>query len=423
MNRALFTRAEDIQRVRLADGAILLSQVVPDALSVSVGFWIQNGSRDEGSGQHGITHFLEHMVFKGTETRSALDIALAADRVGGQLDAFTTKELTCFNARVLAEYFDLALDLLADLLTRPVLAPAMVELEKGVVIEEIQSVLDDPDDWIHDIASSEVFGDHPLARPILGDADAIGRFTPEGLRAYLRENYTSGKLIVSVAGPLSHARVQDGVAAALALPPGPGPARQPAAPPPPARRLRVVEKDLQQQHLWLGRRGLGAADPDRYGLLLLGTLLGGSMSSRLFQAIREEAGLAYSVFSFSDFASDTGLLGTYMAVSPRRTEEALRRTLDEFVALIARGPKPDELEDTKMQLKGNLLLAMESVTARMNRLARNEINEGRHVSVDELVARIERVGVDDLRRLAAEFLAPEQLVLVSLGPATQTGPF
>jgi len=423
MNRALFTRAEDIQRVRLADGTILVSQVVPDALSVSVGFWVKSGSRDEGPGQHGITHFLEHMVFKGTETRSALDIALAMDRVGGQLDAFTTKEITCFSARVLAEYFDPALDLLADLLTRPVLAPAMVELEKGVVVEEIQSVLDDPDDWIHDLASAEVFDGHPLARPILGEADAVRAFTPESLRAYLREHYTSGKLVVAVAGPLPHARVQEGIAAALAPPSGPGPERAGAAPPPAARRLRVVEKDLQQQHLWLGRRGLGAADPDRYGLLLLGTLLGGSMSSRLFQAIREEAGLAYSVYSFSDFASDTGLLGTYMAVSPRRTEEALRRTLDEFVALIAKGPTSEELEDTKMQLKGNMLLAMESVTARMNRLARTEINEGRHVGVDELVARVERVGVDDIRRLAAEYLDPERLVLVSLGPAPQTGPF
>jgi len=423
MNTSDFSRREDIRKVTLDNGVTLLTQCVPDALSVAVGAWFRTGSRDEGPGRHGITHFLEHMVFKGTARRSALDIALEMDRLGGQLDAFTTKEVTCFTARVLAGYLDTALDVLGDMVANASLAPDLIETEKQVVIEEIRNVFDDPDDLIHELAAETVFGEHPLARPILGTEDSVQGFRREDLTAFVGERYTAGNLIVALVGPLGHAEVAERAARWFRVPAGAPSARDGSAAPPARRALRVETKDLQQQHLWLGRQAMSGKDPDRYGLLILSTLLGGSMSSRLFQSIREQAGLAYNIYSFSDFATDAGLLGSYMAVSPAKSDEAIRLTLDEYVKLIAGGCTETELADTKMQLKGNLLLAMESVSARMNRLARNELNEGRFIGVEELVARVDAVTRADVQRLAAAYLAPETLTLVSLGPSPTTGPF
>lgn len=423
MNTVHISRGEDISKVTLPGGVTLLSQKVPDALSVALGVWVRSGSRDEMPDQHGITHFIEHMAFKGTERRSALDIALSMDRIGGQLDAFTTKELTCFTARVLAEYFDTALDVVSDMLLSPSLDDQLIETEKQVVFEEIRNVFDDPDDLIHELAGAEIYGDHPMGRSILGTEASVGSFTREGLQGFLADHYTADNLVVSVVGPLDHDEVRSRVESWFKVRPGATHARIAVETPEAVSRARVVSRDLQQQHLWLGRKTMSSSHPDRYALLVLNTLLGGSMSSRLFQAIRERAGLAYSVFSFTDFASDTGLLGTYMAVSPSRCEEAIRLTLDEFVSLIQAGCPASEVEDTKMQLKGNLLLAMESIGARMNRLARNELNEGRFIGVEELVARVDAVTVDDVLRLAADYLAPDKLTLVSIGPNPATGPF
>lgn len=423
MNTVHISRGEDISKVTLPSGVTLLSQRVPDALSVAVGVWVRCGSRDEDPARHGITHFLEHMVFKGTERRTARELALAMDRIGGQLDAFTTKELTCFTARVLPEYFDTALDVLSDMLVNPTLDDGLIATEKQVVWEEIRNVQDDPEDLIHEYASDEVFGEHPLARPILGTVDSVGGFDSAALRGFLAERYSAGNLVIAVAGPLDHEEVRRRAESWFTVRPGPAQVRVSLPVPPAIARARVETRDLQQQHLWFGRSALSSGHPDRYALLVLSTLLGGSMSSRLFQSIRERAGLAYSVFSFTDFASDAGLQGTYMAVSPGRVEEAIRLTLDQYVELIDRGCERSEIEDTKMQLKGNLLLAMESVGARMNRLARNELNEGRFIGLEELVARVDAVTPDDVLRLARTVLAPDRLTLVSVGPNPATGPF
>lgn len=423
MNTVHVSRGENISKVTLPNGVTLLSQRVPDALSVAMGVWVRSGSRDETPGRYGITHFLEHMVFKGTGQRDARAIALAMDRVGGQLDAFTTKELTCFSVRILADYFDTALDVVSDMLLNPSLGESLIETEKKVVVEEIRNVLDDPDDLIHEMGSAEVFGDHPLGRAILGSEASVDSFTREGLLAFLGERYTAGSMVISVVGPLDHDEVRTRVESWFTARPGLSQDRQAAETPPAILRSRFLSRDLQQQHLWIGRKTLSSRDPDRYGLLVLNTLLGGSMSSRLFQSIRERAGLAYSVFSFTDFASDTGLLGTYMAVSPARCEEAIRLTIDEFIALIRAGCDGEEVEDTKMQLKGNLLMAMESVGARMNRLARNELNEGRFIGIEELVARVDAVTPEDVQRLAQIYLEPSQLTLVSIGPNPAMGPF
>ncbi len=422
MNPSHFSRPEDKRKVVLPGGTTLLSQVVPHALSVSVGVWVKSGSRHEDTARRGITHFLEHMVFKGTESRSAFDIALSLERLGGQLDAFTTKEHTCYNARVLAEYFDEALDVLADMLLRPKLEPELIEMEKRVVLEEIQSVFDDPDDWIHDLASEEIFGEHPMARPILGDEESVLAFTRDDLRGWMDERYRAGQVVVAVAGPLDHERVREAVERLFVVPSGDVKANGEIHAAQPQLRVRHVDRALQQQHLWIGRRGMSLSDPDRYGMLLLNTILGGSMSSRLFQSIREKSGLAYSVFSYADFASDTGTQGTYMAVSPSRSGEAINRTLDEFSKLAERSCEAAEIDDARMQLKGNMILAMENIGARMARLAKNELGFGRFLEIPEIVERIDAVTPEEIQRLAAEYLDPRKQTLVTLGPSPDTGP-
>ncbi len=421
MNPSHFSRPEDKRKVVLPGGTTLLSQVVPEALSISVGVWVRSGSRHEDSPRRGITHFLEHMVFKGTEKRSAFDIALSLDRLGGQLDAFTTKENTCYNARVLAEYFDEALDVLADLLLHPQLEPQFIEMEKRVVLEEIQSVFDDPDDWIHDLASEEIFGEHPMARPILGDEETVRGFTRDDLRSWMAERYLAEQVVISVAGPLAHDDVRDRVEKQFDVPSGFTPSNGSIPILPAKRTLRRIDRPLQQQHLWLGRTGMSLSDPDRYAMLVLNTILGGSMSSRLFQSIREKSGLAYAVFSYADFASDTGTQGTYMAVSPARSGEAVDRTLEEFSTLVNHHCEARELEDARMQLKGNMLLAMESIGARMARMAKNELSFGRFLEIPEIVERIDAVSLEDLQRIAAEYLDPAKQSLLSLGPSKDTG--
>ena len=423
MNKLLCAASEDIRKVVLANGATLLTQIMPGSLSVSVGVWVRSGSRDEVEGENGITHFLEHMVFKGSKRRSALDLALAMDRLGGQFDAYTTKELTSFSARVLAEYSDTAFETLSELIHDPLFDPEMMALEKQVVLEEIRNVLDEPDDLVFEFAATEIFGAHPLAGPILGSEDSVSSFTPADLRDWLTRKYVARNMIIAVAGPLSHDELLEKVETSFLLRTGEAQERPGNSLPEVERRIHVVPKDLNQQHIWIGRLGMSSSHPDRYVLSLLSTLLGGSMSSRLFQAIRERAGLAYNVFNFCDFASDAGITGTYMAVSPARSEEAIRRVLDEYVKLIVKGCGEDELDDIKMQLKSNMLLGLENVTARMYRLARMELNEGRYISVQELVDRIDSVGVEDIRRIAAEYLDPDRQSLISLGPSASTGPF
>ncbi|MDP6419315.1 MAG: pitrilysin family protein [Candidatus Krumholzibacteria bacterium] len=423
MNPKLYAIQEDRKKVALPGGATLLSQTLPSALSVSMGVWIRSGSRHEEGRLQGISHFLEHMVFKGSRNRSAFEIASCLDRLGGQLDAFTSKESTCFSARVLAEHFDTAIDLLSDLLHNALLEPEMLELEKMVVVEEIRGVTDDPNDWIHDLASEEIFGEHPLAQPILGNEESVLSFSAEDVRQWMKKRYSADRLVIAVAGPLTHeevfSRVQDHFPRTAAGDVD----RDFPSPSKPHKSFRHVSRDLKQQHLWLGRRGMSFHDPRRYGMFLLSTILGGSMSSRLFQEIRERSGLAYSVYSHADFASDTGTLGTSMAVSPKRRKEALGRTLDEFQKLAREGCGEQELEDAKAQLKGSLLLSMESIPGRMARLARNELSYGRFLELEEIVEGVDSVQAGTLQELAEEFLDPESLSLVSIGPNEERSPF
>ena len=416
MHVGSYATDERIVKRLLPQGATVLVQPVPATYSVVVGVWVRVGSRHEDLRVAGITHFVEHMVFKGTENRSAYEIALALERVGGSLEAHTTKEYTCFYTRVLREHLDLALDVISDLLLRPTLETEQIKLEQGVVIEEINNVFDTPDDWIFEILAEKIYGDHPLARPILGSRDSVSGIGQADLRAFMAQHYVGDNIVISVAGAIDADAVLGKIEAAFAFP------RRPVERPvvavganQPLVHFQVDDK-LTQQYLVLGCTTLSYEHEDRYALLLLSTLLGGGMSSRLFQSVRENAGLCYAVSSMTEFAREGGFAGTFLAVSPENTRPALDLVWLEYDKLCRDGISERELEDTRDQLKGSMLLGMENVASRMSRMAKNEIYYGRQISVDEILRALDAVTRDDVARLADAFLRRERNVVVGLGP-------
>jgi len=405
-------------RTILPTGITVVGEPMESVRSVAIGLWIRVGSRHESAAERGMTHFLEHVVFKGTEKRDALEIALAVESVGGHLDAFTGREVTCFNARVLAEHLDLAVDVLADLALHPRLDPADIEKEKGVIVEEIHNYEDTPDDRVHDLFAEVVWRDHPLGNCILGTVDCVNGFTEDAIGTYHARHYVAPNLLVSVAGNYDWDRVVGLIQEKLApAPAGPALVDQEIAP----RGRGVVHhvQDLAQQYLCIGGAGLPHEHPDRYALVLLSTLLGGGMSSRLFQRVREQEGLAYSVYTYADSYRDTGLFCASMSMQPVHGRRALQITPEEFDRVTRELVPADELQSTKAQLRGNILLGLESTPNQMSRLARAELYAGRYVPIEELIDEVERITAEDVRRIAREILSRERLSLVALGSSSQ----
>jgi len=402
----------------LPGGVVILGEQMDSVRSVAVGAWVRVGSRHESIRDSGMTHFLEHVVFKGTRRRDALQIALAIESVGGHLDAFTGREVTCLNARVLEEHLDLAVDVLADLALEPRLDPVEIEREKGVIAEEIHNYDDTPDDRVHDLFSELVWRGHPLGNRILGTVESVTGFTREGIAAYHSRCYTAPNVVISVAGRFDWDRVVAVVGEKFAGAPGGAPIRAIESSPD-GRGVSHQVKDLTQLYLCIGAAGLSHEHPDRYTLVLLSTLLGGGMSSRLFQRVREKEGLAYSVYTYADSYRDAGIFCASMSVQPTHGRRAVQLTLEEFARAAEERIPEDELASAKAQLKGNLLLGLESTTNQMTRLARSEIYSGRYVSVEELIASVERIQGDDVRRVAREILSRDRLCLVALGPKTE----
>ncbi|MGH7680856.1 MAG: M16 family metallopeptidase [Candidatus Eiseniibacteriota bacterium] len=382
--------------------------------SVAVGAWVRVGSRHEPPPDSGMTHFLEHMVFKGTHRRDALEIALAVESVGGHLDAFTGREATCYNARVLEEHFDVAVDVLADLALEPRLDPSDIEKEKGVIVEEIHNVDDTPDDRVHDLYAELVWQGHPLGNRILGSVDSVTAFTRQAIAAYHARHYTAPNILISVAGRFDWDRVVATVSEKFAAAP-PGVPLRAASLQPDNRGVAHHVHDLTQLYLCVGSAGVPYEHPDRYALALVSTLLGGGMSSRLFQRVREQEGLAYSVFTYADSYRDTGIFCASMSVQPVHGRRALQLTLEEFERVAEQATPADELASCKAQLKGNLLLGLESTSNQMGRLARSEMYAGRDVPVEEMIAAVDRITVEDVRRVARDIVSRDRLCLVALG--------
>jgi predicted Zn-dependent peptidase len=401
-------------------GITLVTERIPERRSVALGVWVRSGARDEPFERLGISHFIEHMMFKGTERRDARAIAASLEALGGHLDAFTAREQVCYFARALAEHLEPVVDVVSDIVCRSRFASTEVEREKSVVREEIIACEDDPEDKIGDLLAEQVWSGHPLGRPILGTPETVESLSPDTLRDYFRRRYRPENLLVAATGALEHDRVAELVSRHFAPPDGDG---LPLSGPPPSFTPSVRHESrpgIQQLYLSLGTRGLPYADDRRFALLVLHTLLGGGMSSRLFQSVREEAGLAYSVYSAADFHRDSGMFSIHLGVSPERGREALGRVRQELLALCETGPTEAEVEAARGQLRGGLLMAQESVSSRMYQLAHDELYHGRFVSPEEQVESILAVTREEVAAAARTHAAPGCFALTALGPATGT---
>ena len=409
-----------ITRTVLPGGLRVVTEAMPGVRSASVGIWVPVGSRDETPALAGTSHFLEHLLFKGTNRRSALEIARAMDAVGGEFNAFTEKEHTCFYATVLDRDLPLALDIVSDVVLDATLTAADVDVERGVVLEEIAMRDDDPGDLVHDEFAMTLYGDRPLGRPILGTEESIHALTRRQINGYYRRRYTTDAMVVSVAGNVEHDAVVRLVRRAFAgrlddeggnAPRAPGDERLR----PPSRTIHVLADETEQANLVLGCHGLSRHDPRRFAVGVLSAALGGGMSSRLFQRIREERGLAYSVYSFSSSYSDGGMFGVYAGCQPGKADEVLSLVVAELDAAARGELGEDEIERGKGQLRGATVLGLEDAGSRMTRIGKSETIYGEVLGVDELLARIDAVSPADVAELAAELLGRPRCLAV-VGP-------
>ncbi|BBY91155.1 peptidase M16 [Mycobacterium gallinarum] len=410
-----------VRRTVLPGGLRVVTEYVPSVHSASVGVWVDVGSRDEGSSVAGAAHFLEHLLFKSTPTRSAVEIAQAVDAVGGELNAFTAREHTCYYAHVLDTDLELAVDLVADVVLRGRCAADDVEIERAVVLEEIAMRDDDPEDTLGDVFLSAMFGTHPVGRPVIGSAESIASMTRTQLHSFHMRRYTPERMVVAVAGNVDHNEVVSLVREHF------GPrlvrGRKPVAPRKGTGRvtgrptLEIVNKDAEQTHLSLGVRTPGRHWEHRWALSVLNTALGGGLSSRLFQQIRETRGLAYSVYSTVDTFSDSGALSIYAACLPERFAEVVRVTVDVLEDVARDGITETEYRIAKGSLRGGLVLGLEDSGSRMNRIGRSELNYGAHRTIADTLSRIESVTLDEVNSVARKLLTRQYGGAV-LGPQT-----
>ncbi len=399
----------------LPNGIRVVTEAIPHVRSVAVGIWVETGSRVEPESRGGISHLIEHLVFKGTATRSAEQIAGAIDSVGGQMDAFTAKEHTCFYVSVLDEHLALAVDLLTDILMHPLFAAADIEKEKAVVFQEIKMVEDTADDLIHDLFAERVWAGHPLGRPILGRWDVVRGLDREVILKHFDEEYAPARIVVAAAGHLEHAQVVDLFASRFNGFQRPAVSHESVSP---GMHIGVhmVPKPLEQVHLVVGFPGIAETAPERYVLYLLNDVIGGSMSSRLFQEVRERQALAYSVHSGLQSYRDTGLFYIYAGTDAANFAKVVKALMKELRGLKKDGIRAEELHRAKEHLKGSLMLSLESTSSRMTRLAKQELRFGAFFSLDEMLGAIDRVRLEEVEALIPRILDEEQLSLLTLGP-------
>lgn len=407
--------AKLIRKTTLANGVRVLTERIEHVRSVSMGVWVDVGSRDESLELAGVSHMIEHMIFKGTEQRSALDIALEIDAIGAMSNAFTSREQTCFYAKVLDTHAEEMVDLLADIFLHSTFDPQELNRERKVILQEIKMVEDTPDDQVHTLMPTVLWPGDPLGRPILGRVETVGSLSQDQLRAYLRRTYTPERIVIAACGLVDHDRLIEMLEPTFGSLNG---SRNPDRPDAPrcGNERRLIDRDLEQVHVCLGAGAPSIVEEDRYPAAILNVILGGSMSSRLFQEVREKRGLAYAVYSYMAAYSNAGYMGVYMGVDPRRCAEAMAVVLDVMGGLGNNGITSDDLYKAKEHLKGQIFLAAESTDNRMQRLARNEYHFGRDISFDEVARNIDEVKAGDISRVAAGILDPTRLAMVALGP-------
>lgn len=407
------------QKTILDNGVTIVTEQISHVRSISLGAWIVTGSRDEDTEQNGIAHFIEHMFFKGTQKRTALDISKEIDSVGGILNALTSKEYTGIYVKVLDNTIDVAFDLISDIFLNSTFDPQEIEREREVIIQEIHLSEDTPDEYIQELFSKSFFRDHPIAQPILGNVETVSALDRKKLISFLQhKHYDPSRIIIAATGNLNHDQIVDGFSKSFgALKKGNAtPVRKSVTP---VSSFSLHAKDLEQVHLCIGTRGIQQDHSLRYAGYVLNTILGGSMSSRLFQEIREKKGLAYSIYSYFSSFFDTGVFSVYLGVSHKMAEEAIKVVLAELYKCKDNGISEAELRTAKEHLKGNTLLASESVDSRMTRLAKCEIYFKRFISLQEILENIDKVTVDDVKELGQTIFDRSCLSLSALGPVDQ----
>jgi predicted Zn-dependent peptidase len=413
---------EGVRLTEPTDGIRVVTEEVPGVRSVALGMWVRTGSRDEGPAEAGVSHFLEHLLFKGTAERTAAEIAHAVESVGGDMNAFTAQEMTAFYVRVPDEQLDLAIDILAEVVWAAALRADDVDAERNVILEELHMRDDAPDDLVHELFAHAMFPDHPLGREVLGTQQSIEGMTRESIVRFHRRHYRPSAIVVAAAGNLIHDRVVDRLARhGEALEVGPdidlGRSVEGLAP---ARRRAVLTKPVEQVHVVMGTRGIPREDPDRYALTVLNQALGGGMSSRLFQEVRERRGLAYAVYSYRVAYVETGAFGVYVGTAPGRAAETIDVVSTELDRVIRdAGVGGDELTAAKGHLKGSMALSLETSNSRMHRLGSSELMLGETLSLDEVTARVEAVTADDVARVVDRVLSSGARTLAVVGPVDE----
>ncbi len=415
------------KKVVLDNGVRVVLERMSSLKSVALGVWATVGSRYEEKGEAGLSHFIEHMMFKGTRKRTASQISNEIDALGGEMNAFTTHEATAFYVKVLDQQMGAAFDLLADLFHHSRFSSKDVAKEKQIVLEEIRTVQDDPEDYIHELHAKDVFGHHPLGRPILGEPRSMQRLSRQTLVQYKEKHYRPEKTIVAVAGNFSFPEIIDDVNTYFGQWKGSGHRKISQSfqdepwPDQPQERQSLHPKPLEQVHVCVGFKGLPVGHPDRYAAHVLSTILGGGVSSRLFQEIREKRGLAYTIYCHLSSFLDGGTLTVYAATRPKEVTAVIDQICQETSKLCRRGVVDKELERTKTQLKGSLMLGLEGTYGRMNKLAKDELYQGRHITLQEIVKAIDRISPEQIRQLSRKLLDLKELVVTALGPIPKRG--
>ena len=407
----------EVQKTILDNGIKIVTQNMPHFHSVSMGVWGNVGAREESPEESGLSHFIEHMIFKGTQRRTAYQIAKEFDSIGGQTNAFTSAENTCYHAKVMDTHLEIMVDILSDIFLNSVFNEKEVENERAVILQEIGMMEDSPDDYIHFLSGSNFWGENSLGRSVLGSRENIRKFDSNSLKEFFRNFYQPERIIISAAGNLDHNHLVDIAGPVFeSIRPGNGfPDRMTSDG---RSRVDVHYKDLEQVHICLGTKGMSITDPRKYEYSLLNTILGGNMSSRLFQEIREKRGLAYAVYSFISSYVDTGMFGVYAGVNPGNAFKSVELILNELFKIKKVRIDPDELRFAKEFTKGNLMLASESNDNQMVRMAQNETHYGRYIPLEDVVNNIEAVTENDIRNLAESLFSPHRFALTLLGPVT-----
>ena len=408
-------RSMRFARTRLDSGATVVTEHMEEVRSVSVGLWWDVGSRDEPDNLAGTSHFLEHLLFKGTPTRSAKDIADAFDAVGGDVNAFTGKEYTCYYARVLDDDLSMAFDVLSDMVKNSVVEPLELESERKVILEEIAMHEDAPDELVHDLFYRCMWSEHPLGRPVLGFNETVGRVPRDDVVGYWQDRYAPANLVVAAAGHVDHDDLVQQVSAAFSDGGGRKTLRSGASPTT-LSGVNLYKRPTEQAHIIVGTEGLHRGHDDRHALAILDTVLGGGMSSRLFQEVREKRGLAYSVYSYRSLYADTGSFAVYAGTTPQNAETVIDIVRGEIESVLDDGITETELERAKGHAKGALVLSSEDPGSRMNRLGRQQLTSGEILSIDDLIDRFDRLTMDDVRRVAETVLGRRDFQITVVGP-------